>query len=41
VQSVQLSSARKAVVELTVDKSSLRAAVIRGPEPGKLKHLHC
>jgi hypothetical protein len=27
-------------VQLSVDKSSARAAVIRGPEYGKLKNLH-
>jgi hypothetical protein len=30
-----------AIVELTVDKSSTRAAVTRGPEREKLKNLHC
>jgi hypothetical protein len=38
---VKLGSAREAVVELTVDKSSARAAVIGGPVCGKLKNLHC
>jgi hypothetical protein len=30
-----------AIVELTVDKSSARWVVARGPERGKLKNLHC
>jgi hypothetical protein len=30
-----------AIVEFTVDKSSARAAVTRGPESVKLKNLHC
>jgi hypothetical protein len=29
------------IVELSVDKSSARAAVTRGPECWKLKNLHC
>jgi hypothetical protein len=28
-------------LELTVDKSSARAAVTREPDYGKLKNLHC
>jgi hypothetical protein len=30
-----------AIVESTVDKSSARAAVTKGPKRGKLKNLHC
>jgi hypothetical protein len=30
-----------AVVELTVDKTSVRADVTRGPERGKLKNFYC
>jgi hypothetical protein len=29
------------LVEFSVEKSSARAAVTRGPEIGKLKNLHC
>jgi hypothetical protein len=30
-----------AIIELTVDNSSVLAAVTEGPERGKLKNLHC